>query len=298
MSEGVAVKEEIVANGAKILSPKLAPKEGYIFDGWYKDDMLTVAWNFATDVVTANVTLYAKWNAAENGNGVVKLLEKIRFYDDFNDDDYWIEFEYDDQNRITKVSWLNVYMAMTYSGDDLIKVTWSGEENPDEFYENELEFIKSGNTLTYTEGDFSTTILTLNSDGYLTNFLLEYKSDYDDDSSSETIYQYLEGNLIKTIENYNEYEIVFEFGYDDKKSPFYYTQTPKWFLIWWFLVDDMDFGLKNNIIEIKYSGSDGIFIQKYEYEYDGDGFPTKRTRTYYNDGEQYASTVYFTYITR
>jgi hypothetical protein len=34
---------------------------GGTFDRWYKDPALTTAWQFGTDTVTANTTLYAKW---------------------------------------------------------------------------------------------------------------------------------------------------------------------------------------------------------------------------------------------
>ncbi len=37
-------------------------KEGYVFDGWYKDAELTIAWDSSVDTVTADTTLYAKWN--------------------------------------------------------------------------------------------------------------------------------------------------------------------------------------------------------------------------------------------
>ena len=40
---------------------------GFTFAGWYKDAACTQAWDFAKDVVTADVTLYAKWSA-KNGN--------------------------------------------------------------------------------------------------------------------------------------------------------------------------------------------------------------------------------------
>jgi len=36
-------------------------KTGYIFGGWYMDSAFTSQWNFATDTVNGNVTLYAKW---------------------------------------------------------------------------------------------------------------------------------------------------------------------------------------------------------------------------------------------
>ncbi|MDR3293826.1 MAG: InlB B-repeat-containing protein [Clostridiales bacterium] len=34
---------------------------GYEFQGWYKDNALTQTWDFATDKVVQNMTLYAKW---------------------------------------------------------------------------------------------------------------------------------------------------------------------------------------------------------------------------------------------
>ena len=59
---------QTVSVGSKITAPSPAPtKEGYTFGGWYKDEACTVAWDFANDTVTSNVTLYAKWteNAPE-----------------------------------------------------------------------------------------------------------------------------------------------------------------------------------------------------------------------------------------
>lgn len=36
-------------------------KKGFVFEGWYRDENCTVPWNFATDCVTQDITLYAKW---------------------------------------------------------------------------------------------------------------------------------------------------------------------------------------------------------------------------------------------
>ena len=47
-----------------ILEPETPTKEGHVFAIWYKDESLTNAWNFVTDVVTADMTLYAKWDLA------------------------------------------------------------------------------------------------------------------------------------------------------------------------------------------------------------------------------------------
>jgi len=53
-----------VSKGAKISAPKAPMREGYTFAGWYKEASGDTEWNFATDTVSANVTLYAKWTEA------------------------------------------------------------------------------------------------------------------------------------------------------------------------------------------------------------------------------------------
>ena len=40
-------------------------REGYAFDGWYRDPAGTTPWDFATSTVTAPLTLFAKWTALE-----------------------------------------------------------------------------------------------------------------------------------------------------------------------------------------------------------------------------------------
>jgi len=62
-SQGGSAVTNINANYNATITAPLAPtRTGYTFDGWYKEVACTNAWNFATDVVTANTTLYAKWN--------------------------------------------------------------------------------------------------------------------------------------------------------------------------------------------------------------------------------------------
>ena len=62
-SQGGSEVSEItgIAYNATITLPTDPTKEGYTFDGWYKDSDCTDDWIFATDKVTANVTLYAQW---------------------------------------------------------------------------------------------------------------------------------------------------------------------------------------------------------------------------------------------
>ncbi|GLC87697.1 S-layer homology domain-containing protein [Lysinibacillus piscis] len=60
---GTAVEGQTVANGAGVTVPSPPTRAGYTFVGWYKEATLQTLWNFATDKVTDNLTLYAKWNA-------------------------------------------------------------------------------------------------------------------------------------------------------------------------------------------------------------------------------------------
>lgn len=64
-AQGGSVVEPLtgVASGTTINEPPTPTKAGFTFAGWYKDTVGTEAWNFATDVVTSDMTLYAKWIA-------------------------------------------------------------------------------------------------------------------------------------------------------------------------------------------------------------------------------------------
>jgi len=60
---GTAVAQiKDVTSGTTITAPTAPTKDGYTFDAWYKEAALTNEWNFDSDTVTADITLYAKWN--------------------------------------------------------------------------------------------------------------------------------------------------------------------------------------------------------------------------------------------
>ncbi|MDR2202402.1 MAG: leucine-rich repeat protein [Clostridiales bacterium] len=60
--EGTAVAAYTeLDSGATIEAPAVPTREGYIFGGWYKDAEYAQSWDFASDTVTADITLYAKW---------------------------------------------------------------------------------------------------------------------------------------------------------------------------------------------------------------------------------------------
>lgn len=61
--------------GSTIAGPDPEPTaEGYRFDGWYRDAACTKAWNFDTDIVQSDITLYAKW-LKESKEGSFALQE-------------------------------------------------------------------------------------------------------------------------------------------------------------------------------------------------------------------------------
>ena len=72
---GSAVSSQVVGDGELATEPTAPTKTGYTFGGWYKESGCTNAWVFATNTVTSDVTLYAKWTAnptytvTYNGNG-------------------------------------------------------------------------------------------------------------------------------------------------------------------------------------------------------------------------------------
>ena len=69
---GSAVPSALTAQNKTMVAPANPERAGFTFAGWYKDAACTQAWNFAKDVVTADMTLYAKWTknaVTPGGNG-------------------------------------------------------------------------------------------------------------------------------------------------------------------------------------------------------------------------------------
>lgn len=61
---GSGIGTQAVTSGGYATQPKLYPdKDGYVFAGWYKESSGSTEWNFSTDTVTAQTTIYAKWVA-------------------------------------------------------------------------------------------------------------------------------------------------------------------------------------------------------------------------------------------
>lgn len=69
---GSIVPAQTVESKNNVIQPANPTKEGYIFDGWYIDKELTIAYDFNT-ATKENMTLYAKWNAIVQKKYTVKF---------------------------------------------------------------------------------------------------------------------------------------------------------------------------------------------------------------------------------
>jgi uncharacterized repeat protein (TIGR02543 family) len=64
--EGITSSSVEVEHGAKVTEPTEPTRSGYLFNGWFNGSTL---WNFASAVVTANITLTAQWEEDGSGSG-------------------------------------------------------------------------------------------------------------------------------------------------------------------------------------------------------------------------------------
>lgn len=65
---GSTVPSAMTAQNKTMTAPADPERSGYTFAGWYKDADCTQAWDFSKDVVTADMTLYAKWVKKESSS--------------------------------------------------------------------------------------------------------------------------------------------------------------------------------------------------------------------------------------
>ena len=61
---GSAVASVKAEQGKTVTKPTDPVKPPFSFGGWYKEEECITPWNFATDTVTADITLYAKWQSS------------------------------------------------------------------------------------------------------------------------------------------------------------------------------------------------------------------------------------------
>lgn len=66
--------------GSTINRPADPGEAGYRFDGWYRDAVCTKVWDFDTDIVQSDMTLYAKWLAiSEDGGFALQEISDVYY---------------------------------------------------------------------------------------------------------------------------------------------------------------------------------------------------------------------------
>ena len=58
---GTAPEQQSVQQGGKVEDPPTPTADGYDFGGWYQEADCTTPWNFGSDTVSGDLTLYAQW---------------------------------------------------------------------------------------------------------------------------------------------------------------------------------------------------------------------------------------------
>ena len=191
-----------------------------------------------------------------------------------------LKYEYDARNRIAQIQWFNEKGEVegaeiyTYFDDnDLVFVRYSNGET--------LSFEQSGNRIYKVKGTERSFYYSLDEQGLIT--AKHSRSSRSEHAfSSVFAYEYKGGNLVKTVSEQNfaypdesfSIKDTATFVYDDKKSPFYYCQTPKWFLT----INGMD--IKNNLISCD-------IALRYAYTYNDSGFALTRTNILEGSAEEY-----------
>ena len=74
VGEGVRVESQSVMHGNYITEPENPEREGYCFGGWFTDNVtLANEWDFTTNIVMQDTTLYAKWEENTLSNYPVEI---------------------------------------------------------------------------------------------------------------------------------------------------------------------------------------------------------------------------------
>ena len=67
---GTEIAPKEVVSGLKIKAPSTPTKDKYLFRGWYEDDTFSIPFDFNNTPITSDMTLYAKWEAANSINEI------------------------------------------------------------------------------------------------------------------------------------------------------------------------------------------------------------------------------------
>ena len=63
--DGSSIDSMEIISGNRILEPATPTKNGFVFVGWYKETECITEWDFSSDKIISDITLYAKWRDYE-----------------------------------------------------------------------------------------------------------------------------------------------------------------------------------------------------------------------------------------
>jgi len=278
-------------NGTVAISPAANALTGDVLTASYNgSETVTITWQWNKDAAAIANATSDKYTPTEAGSYTVTASAKgfnsktsataveVRlaiFLLEERQTNHWrFVYEYDDQDRLTKISWysnngqLHYVGTFRYNAADghMEEVKWEfiqSQSNRNDTWTKNSNKVKR----TYENGGYEE--YELNPQG----FPLKHTSN--DASLYTRNFTWENGNITQDVwvEGSNTYINIYT--YDDKKSPFYHSKTPKWVLD--FYVGGYEEGVSlvsNN--NIKTFTWDGGTPSTYEYEYNADGFPTSQ----------------------
>ena len=235
--------------------------------------------------VTASAKGYNSKTSAVVEVKPVFLLEKRETFETL------YVYEYDSQDRLTKISiypiingvvgQLNRFETFRYNAADGHMEEWNeGNRN--------MTWSKNSNkiTCTYEFGGMYVVEYELNPQGLPVKYTNHSKVHENDNWNKVTRnFSWENGNITQDVWIQEWKEGVEEgsntwigiFTYDDKKSPFYHSKTPKWVLDWYTGDNEVSLVSNNNVKTLTWDNDGGS--RAYENTYNADGLLETRTRT-------------------
>ena len=92
------VDPQIIAEGEKAVLPDDPGEEGYGFGGWFREAECISEWNFDTDTVTEDMTLYAKWLKAPVLTAELIFNDEEQMLITSADEGTWIRIDEEEEN--------------------------------------------------------------------------------------------------------------------------------------------------------------------------------------------------------